>query len=548
MTKTRQPLYYHPYLFIITLLSIAISSCSERFAHTVQQVPPPAEVSAADFSNYKDSTIYVAAGPHYGRSRLHTFFYGKHYRDVWTLPVEVPVLDIGTAHGGLTPMKLGGSRQTINLRLQDTTGTEYVLRSIDKEPASALPEKWQQSYVANIVRDATSATHPYAALTLPAMAEALGMYYVEPELVYVPHDVHLGEFMAPMGGTVALLERRPTGDQTDYAPMGRAVKVKSTRSALAERLTDNDTYFDARFYLRARLLDMLIGDWSRHEDNWRWAEIEHDENAYTYKAVPRDRDNIFYRLNDGPIPWLFMQLDFKPHFQTFRSKLKNVEKLNSSGRNLDELILAELEWQDWEEVADSVQRLMTDEVIEKGFQTMPDNIAALSAPDMTAKLKSRRNQLLQAASKYYNALAANVQVVGTDKKERFEVEVVSEEEVRVRMFKIKREEGTEQQLYFRTFRASETDEIRLYGLNGKDQFYISGSTKPGIRIKIWGGAGEDNYQVEAKGSKLGKRIYINDTLYRNEFNVDKYTAVDIDNNQRAKDFDAAGWLLRYYLD
>jgi hypothetical protein len=25
-------------------------------------------------------------------------------------------------------------------------------------------------------------------------------------------------------------------------------------------------------YIKARLFDMLIGDWDRHYDQWRWAE------------------------------------------------------------------------------------------------------------------------------------------------------------------------------------------------------------------------------------------------------------------------------------
>jgi hypothetical protein len=30
--------------------------------------------------------------------------------------------------------------------------------------------------------------------------------------------------------------------------------------------------FDEDEYIKARLFDMLIGDWDRHYDQWRWAE------------------------------------------------------------------------------------------------------------------------------------------------------------------------------------------------------------------------------------------------------------------------------------
>ncbi|MDX5481122.1 MAG: hypothetical protein LPK07_05525 [Hymenobacteraceae bacterium] len=533
---------------LLVLALLCLAGCGKRFSHSVQQVPEPTPLTKATVPDYSDSTITLAAGAHYDRSRLHRFLYGEHYRKAWATPVNVEVLDIGTAKGGLTPLQMGGSRQTVNLRLQNPEGVEYVLRSVDKEPAGTLPEKWQNSYFANIIRDATSATHPYAALTLPPMAKAIGIHHLEPELVYIPHDPRLGEYLSEVGGMVALMERRPTGDQSDYAPMGKARKVKSSRSAIEERLTDNDSFFDARLYLRARLFDMLIGDWSRHEDNWRWAEREYAENAYVYEAIPRDRDNVFFKLNDAIIPWVFMRVGLKPHFQTFRSKFKNLEKLNRSGRELDELILTKLKWQDWQEIADSVQQALTDEVIEGAFKAMPDTIATLTAAPIIKKLKARRDQLDEAAQRYYQIISKKVQLVGSDKHELFEVEVLSPQEVRVKIFKTKKDGSKEQQLYARTFRAAETSEIALYGLDGDDSFLIGGSTKPRIKIRVWGGAGEDRYKVEANERKLGKRVRIYDTPYRNTYETDKYTTVKTEGNPYARDFDAAGWLLRYYLD
>ncbi|WP_347158313.1 hypothetical protein [Pontibacter chitinilyticus] len=534
-------------LWIILLMGLhaVLSGCS--FTHSVQQVAAPAHIAAADYS---DSTITVAAGTHYKRSRLHTLFYGKHYRPAWYTPVQVHVLDIGTAKGGLHPMRAGGSRQTINLRLQNPQGTEYVLRSIDKEPASVLPEWLQHSYLADIARDANSALHPYAALVIPGLAAAAHIYHTTPELVYVPHDPRLGKYLPSIGGTLALLERRPDGDQTDNPEMGRAKEVKSTRSAMEERFADNDSDFDARFYLRARLLDMLLGDWSRHEDNWRWAERKHSDKGYTYQAIPRDRDNVFYRLNDAPVPWLFMHTGLKPHFQTYRPHLsrEDLENLNHSGRNLDELILARLSWQDWQEVADSVQQELTDAVIEKAFHRMPDTIYQLTAAPLMAAFKTRRDNLPKLARTYYSILAEQVQAVGTDKHELFEVEVLSEKEVQLRVFKTDKDGEKQKLLWQRTFLADETDELELYGLSGDDHFLVTGAVKPKIKIKLWGGAGEDTYQVHSKGANFGNAIRIDDTKYRNTYDVDKHISIAVDDAIAADKYDAAGWLLRYYLN
>ncbi len=57
---------------------------------------------------------------------------------------------------------------------------------------------------------------------------------------------------------------------------------------------------DEASYIRARLFDMLIGDWDRHEDQWRWASFK--ENGKTiYRPIPRDRDQAFSIMADGAL-------------------------------------------------------------------------------------------------------------------------------------------------------------------------------------------------------------------------------------------------------
>lgn len=540
------PRYHHNASAACLLLVMLFTGCiGSKYTHSLQQVPPPAQ-TVSSTTDYSDSTILVAVGEHYGRSWLHTFFYGKHYRPAWTTPVEFRVLDLGTEKGGLKPTKQGGSRQTMNLRLVAPDSKEYVLRSVDKDPATALPEKWQQSYAANIIRDATSATHPYAALVLPPMAKAVGIHHTEPELVYIPHDPRLGEYLDNFGGMVALLEIRPDDDLSDEPNLGASENIKSTRSMLSDRFYNNNTSIDARYFLKARLFDMLIGDWSRHEDNWRWAQYE-NEHVKTYQAVPRDRDNVFYKLNDAIIPWFFMRTGLKKHFQTYSNNLSNLKELNASGRNLDETILAELTYQDWAEIADSVRLALTDEVIERAFREMPDTIYQLTAPDIMSKLKSRRDKLTPSVRRYYKELMRESLVVGSDKHERFEIEVLSSDEVRVRVSKITKQGEESRVMFERVYHASETKDLHLYGLNGNDEFVVTGSARPKTRISIWGGAGEDSYTVTGP-KRMARRIRIEDTAYRNTYNVAEGTRQKTVQNPQANQFDAEGWLLRYYLD
>src|SRR5439155_1649161 len=96
-----------------------------------------------------------------------------HYRDLWTTPVRVEVLDLARVGGGLTPTKRGGGRQTKSLRFQSADGRTYVFRSVDKDPAGAMPPELRGTFVQDIVQDQISSSHPAGALVVaPLLAAA----------------------------------------------------------------------------------------------------------------------------------------------------------------------------------------------------------------------------------------------------------------------------------------------------------------------------------------------------------------------------------------
>ena len=82
----------------------------------------------------------VVAGPEYEAGPLHQLFLGPHYRDVWTAPIVVPVLDLGSYAGGLTPKKVGGGKQTKSLSFEGKDGREFKFRSVNKDPSATLPK------------------------------------------------------------------------------------------------------------------------------------------------------------------------------------------------------------------------------------------------------------------------------------------------------------------------------------------------------------------------------------------------------------------------
>src|SRR4030095_3215417 len=110
------------------------------------------------------------------------FFWGKHYRKEWAIPVHVKNLCLDTAKGGLNPVQEAGSRQSIGLRLESKDGKQYVLRSVDKDFSRALPDIYQGTFISRIAKDQASIGYPFAAVTITPMLEVAGIYHTNPEI------------------------------------------------------------------------------------------------------------------------------------------------------------------------------------------------------------------------------------------------------------------------------------------------------------------------------------------------------------------------------
>jgi hypothetical protein len=234
-------------------------------------------VSAQDTTTGKEIT--VIAGKQYDRSWFHQKLWGKHYRKEWTTPVRIPLFNLDTAAGGLKPYEAGGGRQSKSLRLRTANEKEYVFRSIDKTFGKALPPIYQGTFVEDAVNDQVTIAHPYAALTIPDMAEAAKIYHTWPSIVYVPKQSGLDSFSDIYGNNLYLFEQRPDENWEEAANFGNSKNIISTEKLLEKLFDDNDNRVDQAAFVRSRLFDMFIGDWGRHEDQWRWASFKNDKRT-----------------------------------------------------------------------------------------------------------------------------------------------------------------------------------------------------------------------------------------------------------------------------
>ncbi|MDQ6690952.1 MAG: hypothetical protein M3Z18_10625, partial [Gemmatimonadota bacterium] len=104
-------------------------------------------------------SVVVIPGEIYRAGQFHRALLGNNYRDEWTTPIKVPVLNLRTFRGGLKPGKKGGGAQTVSLRFAAADGSEYVFRSVKKR-FSVLPKVYDGTVIWYIVRDEGSASHP----------------------------------------------------------------------------------------------------------------------------------------------------------------------------------------------------------------------------------------------------------------------------------------------------------------------------------------------------------------------------------------------------
>ncbi|MBG8554656.1 hypothetical protein [Hymenobacter guriensis] len=516
------------------LIGALSCSCTEpTTAYPPRPVIPP------------DSVVTIAAGPQYMRGAMHRFFWGKHYRTVWHQPVRVPVVSLRKlVPGGLRPTEAGGSFQTKNLRLVDTNGREFVLRSVDKDPTKALPENLREGFVGRLMQDQTSVIQPYGAYIVPPLAQAAGVYHTNPRLVYIGDDPALGKFQKDYANALYLLEERPEGDQSTVASFGRSAKVESSRKVFTNLVLKADFRVNAPQYLRARLFDMFLGDWSRREDQWRWASFVTPAGGVRYEAIPRDRDHAFFKFDDGLLTHIIGWV--KSNYQSFHEEIRlaDVEGLNRAARPMDKSLLVYLSRAQVQQVADSLKKRLSDQVIDEALAAWPPEIRELSEAEFRRKLRSRRNQLPAVADKFYELLARDVEVPGTDQAERFVLESAGPAQVRLSVYR----RGTvlaDSLIGQRTFLTTETRTLKLFGLGGNDQFDLLDLPETNLTISIYDGAGQDGVRVVGKlPARPGVTVY--NSGDGNVINLPKSIKVEA-YQPKAEEFDAAGWLLRHRL-
>ena len=501
--------------------------------------------------------IKVAADPTLTGNGFKNFLVGKNYRREWIEPVEVPVLNLNTAYGGLTPKKLGGGKETITLRVEDSTGNQWTLRTVEKFPGNAIPPGLQKTaIVKKIVQDGISAAYPYGMLSMGTLSNAAHVPFLKNTLVYIPGDPSLGEFYSKFKNFLVLMEEKEPIEvvkKNDPSSIAESKKEEllSTRELIYKLINDNKYKVDELALLRARLLDNFVMDFDRHEAQWEWFGIGSEE-IKIYQPVPNDRDQVFYS-SQGLLSKIVSGKNILPELQGFREKAKDIRTFNKPARNFDRFFLTGLPGDAWSSQVDEFLNSMTDSVIESALHQQPAEIQKYSAEKIITTLKKRRQYFKEDMMNYYRFLAKTVSIIGSNKQEEFTISKKENGTVSVLVNKTDSAGNSSSKLYERTFDPIITREIRIYGLEGDDKFIITGGGST-IKIRLIGGPGTDEFINTSKGRKLlVYDVNFEQTIFSGDKSVHKKISSDPQNNNFTRigflyDKSSPGISLEYSVD
>ncbi len=461
----------------------------------------------------KGDSITIAVEPEYDDvSHIHRKLFGENYRRLWATPVKMKVFYLEREKGGLTVFQQGGGKQTRSLKLKDKGGNDWALRTVQKYPERALPKNLRKTIVKDILQDEVSTSHPFSALVVPPLAEALHIPHSNPQIVYVADDPGLGKFRKEYANHVFLFEERDPLDMD---------KTDNTEKAEKNLEKDNDNRVNQKLVLRARLLDMVIGDWDRHEDQWRWDRVTND-TGIVYTPIPRDRDKVFYTTS-GIFPYILSHQHLKSQLQPYGGRIRDISSWNYNARYFDRYFLTQLSEDDWKEQIHAVQKALTNQLIVSAMKRMPANIYRLSATPIINAMEERRDRLEIEGLQYFAFLADHVDIPATDKKEQFDVVEQDSGKLAVTVHKIKKDGTLDRVIFQRTFKPKETREVRLYAMDGQDVFHVTGNQPSSIKLRLIGGDGVDSFYVDPKLNNKGN-IYIYDRSDKQNFYPSRHDA------------------------
>jgi hypothetical protein len=445
----------------------------------------------------RDSTI-LAADTNFHAGWFHQLLFGSLWRDVWVAPVNVEILNLNSSDENLSFDTMHSRTHqgfvTRSLLFKDKNGNSYTWTQVKQDTASSLPQELSVLLPQDIVDDQISTLNPFAPLIVVPMMKAAGLAFRDARLVSFPDDQHRNNYDLHTGGKLGVLEgpwhvpsKNMNHLQRDF--IETPLMLESIENNFHNRI-------DELQYLKARLVDILLGDWDRSTDQWQWLKVQ-TPTAILWEPVPLTHRQAFVRLN-GLLPAI---ADLAiPQLENCGENISSVENTTSTGRTLDRRILVSYPKQTWDSLANWIQLQISDSVLLQAISNLPPPVSEKEGKTILQVLQARRTQLPKATGEFYKLSSEFVEIYGSNKAEHAEIRRIGRHMVSVAMYSL--HDTSQTHLYQRLFHDDVTKEIRLLLLDGDDDATIEGEENGTIKIIVDGGSGKNELLNKSRSRSL----------------------------------------------
>ncbi|AWX44077.1 hypothetical protein HME9304_01077 [Flagellimonas maritima] len=491
----------------------------EELLYSTEVLPSDDRIDEKEYTNNFPATMEssIYSEEEIDKSGFYKWIWGNRYRKYYATKIKAPTVRLDTLFGGLEVVRKGGGNQSSSLRLQDKQGRQYVMRAMRKSAerylqSIAFQEQYvigdfKDSYTERLLMDFYTGAHPYAPFTIAPLSDAIGLFHTNPKLYYVPKQKVLGGHNLDFGDGLYMIEEHVSEGHVDLKSFGYTKKIESTYDLINKLRKDEKYKIDEEMYVRARLFDMLIGDWDRHVDQWRWAEFEDGSGQKIYKPIPRDRDQAFSIWGDGTLmAFASRAVPSLRIFEGFNEEIRSVKGFNSSPKTfaLDMALLSQTNIESWKEQAKYIQNNIDEAVIEKAFSLFPTEVNDETVSEIKKVILARKENLVETAMDYFKVINKYSVITGTDKDDYFEIKSLDNGSLDVRGYRIK--DGKKRDLFFqKTYQPEFTKEVWLYGLDDDDVFDVKTKSSK-VKLRIVGGQNNDVYKI----AQDSKKTYVYD--------------------------------------
>ena len=440
--------------------------------------------------------VRVAASQRYDKGRVHEFIFGGGYRDLWKAQIELPLLDLAKEGGGLSPVGRFGGLQTAVLAFKGGDGRAYSFRGTDKDPSAVLPAILRDTFARALVQDQMAAQHPAGPVAASKLSEAAGVLTIHERLVVMPDDPALGKYREEFAGMVGSFYEYPQPAKEGRKGFHDATEIINQKKLYARLERSHEDQVDTEAFLRARLIDILLGDFDRHRKQWRWAKLPGEPR---WQPIPEDRDQAFVRYDGFGTRMAYIYL---PILQCYGPDYPYITGLTLHGWEQDRWLLAGLGWSRWLPVIQDIQARLSDAVIERAIGALPEEYVKIDGARLISDVRGRRDKLEEGARAFYEHLAPQVNVQTSSAAERVDIEWQEDGALKIEVRPMKTSTtGERGPLFSRRFFPDETKDVRVYLRGGDDRVVAKGSGGR-IALRVISGPGDKVIDDSESGAMI----------------------------------------------